>query len=88
MGAPPLSWVLLQSLKKASRCGDPKTNIANSGSPILGVAGWRRGVLLLLHATGCVGEACSGSPLVLFDGGEPIVEAEALHLLLMVAIAR
>ena len=40
MRAPPPSWVLLRSLRKMGRCGDPGTSIANSRSPAPGVAKW------------------------------------------------
>ena len=60
-GVPPPSWVLLRSLRKTGRCGDPRTSIANSRSPAPGAAGWRQGIVLLLLATGNVDVECSES---------------------------
>ena len=59
----------------------PETSIANSRFPAPGAAEGRRGVLLPLLATECVGDVM----LVLFNVGEPVVEAGALQLLLMIA---
>ena len=60
MGAPPPSWVLMRSLRKAGRCGDPRTSIANSRFPAPSVAEWRWGILVPLLATECVGEVGFG----------------------------
>ena len=77
--------MLLRSLRKAGRCGDPRTCIGNSHFPAASVAEWLRGILLPLLAIGCVGKLVLDVMLILFDGGEPVVEAGVLHLLLMIA---
>ena len=59
MGAPPPSWLLLRSLRRAGLCWDPRISTANFGSPAPGVAGWRQGVVLLLLATRNVVAECS-----------------------------
>ena len=61
MGAPPPSWVLLRSLRKMGRCGDPGTSIGNCCSLDPGAAGWRQGIVLLLLATRNVSVECSES---------------------------
>ena len=62
MGAPPSSWVLLWSFSKAGgQSGDGQTSSSSSHSPVAVVAGWQRGIVLLLLATRNVGEECSRS---------------------------
>ena len=77
--------MFLRPLRKAGRCGDPRTCIGNSHFPATSVAEWLRGILLPLLAIGCVGKLVLDVMLILFDGGEPVVEAGVLHLLLMIA---
>ena len=62
MGVPPPSWVLIWSFSEAvGQCGDGQISSSSCHSPVAVVAGWRRGVVLLLLATGNVGEECFGS---------------------------
>ena len=78
--------MLLQSLRKVGRCGDPRTSIANFCFPAPSVAKWRQGVLLPLLATGCVGEVLVLDVMpCLLDSRQPVVEVGALHLLLIIA---
>jgi len=84
MGDPPPSWVLLRSLRKAGRCGDPGTSIANCRSPTPGAVGWWQGVVLFLLATRNVGVECSESHASSTQWWWAWLEESVFHLLLMV----
>jgi len=62
MEVPPPSWVLQWPFsEEGGQCGDGQTSSSSCHFPVVVVARWRRGVVLLLLATRKVGEECFGS---------------------------